>query len=452
MNLGRRTRFVLVAGLVTALSTMGAWSVIHEEPMIETGAMEKLLTQASVDGEEVAEWDLTVTRNERVESWIDFLQGRNRELTRLWLERSGKYAPMIQAELRSRGMPQDLLYLALIESGFSPRARSRAAAVGLWQFIDETARRYGLQVGPEVDERRDPIAATNAALDYLQDLYNRFGSWYLAAAAYNTGENRIDRILRERVGGRRGDDSLFWRIAPYLPQETRDYVPLMLAAGHIAKSPEDFGFEGLEYQEPLAFDAVWVPGETSLAGVARAVGVPAEEIEEMNAHLVRGRTPKGRGWSVRIPGGSTERFALHFPAIYQEERQQLARENARLAAAAAAKAKVATVKHRVRRGETLSHLAQRYGVTVGAIRAANDGIRPSSLRAGETLTVPTRKGGAEKSASASGSAVRYHRVKSGENLSTIAERYDVTVRQLQSWNGLGRRALIKAGQRLRVSG
>ncbi|MGH7551517.1 MAG: transglycosylase SLT domain-containing protein, partial [Longimicrobiales bacterium] len=387
MNLGRRTRFVLVAGLVTGLSTLGAWSVIHDEPMIETGAMETLLTEASVGGEVAAEWDLTVTRNERVENWIDFLQGRNRELTRLWLERSGKYAPMIQAELRSRGMPQDLLYLALIESGFSPRARSRASAVGLWQFIDETARRYGLQVGPEIDERRDPFAATNAALDYLQDLYNRFGSWYLAAAAYNTGENRVERILRERVGGRRGDDSLFWRIAPYLPQETRDYVPLMLAAGHIAKSPEDYGFDDLEYQEPLAFDAVWVPGETSLEGVARAVGVPAEQMTDMNPHLVRGRTPKGRGWSVRIPRGSTERFSMYVPAIYQEERQRLAREEA-LAEAAAAKEKVVAVKHRVRTGETLSQLAQRYGVTVAAIRAANNGIRPSSLRAGQTLAVP----------------------------------------------------------------
>src|SRR5690606_30020651 len=131
----------------------------------------------------------------------------------------------------------DLLYLALIESGLSPKAYSHAAASGLWQFISETGQRYGLEVSRDVDERRDPIQSTSAALDYLQDLYGRFGSWYLAAAAYNTGENRVERILRERAGGAKGDDALFWTIAPYLPRETRDYVPLMLAAAHIGKEP-----------------------------------------------------------------------------------------------------------------------------------------------------------------------------------------------------------------------
>src|SRR5690606_12775103 len=133
-------------------------------------------------------------------------------------------------------------------------------AAGLWQFISETGRRYGLEVSPYVDERRDPIAATDAALAYLSDLYERFGSWYLAAAAYNSGENRVERVLRQRAGGQKGDDALFWKIDAYLPRETRDYVPLMLAAGHIGKDPNQYGFFGLEHQAPLAYDEVEVPG------------------------------------------------------------------------------------------------------------------------------------------------------------------------------------------------
>lgn len=441
MELRRRVHALFVGFLLVGLSLFGAWSVHREEPMVP-GAMEAILSDAAHAGEVDVEWDLTVTRNERVEDWIGFLNGRNAERTRLWLERSGRYGPMIQSALRERGMPQDLLYLALIESGFSTTARSKAAAVGMWQFIEETGKRYGLTVNSEIDERRDPLKATHAALDYLQELYDRFGSWYLAAAAYNTGENRVDRILRERVGGARGHDSLFWKIAPYLPQETRDYVPLMLAAGHIAKQPAQFGFADLQYQEPLSFDAVWVPGQTSVAAIARAAGVPRDAVLDLNPQLLRDHTPSGRGWSVRVPRGTADRFTASFPAIYQQERQ-------RLAAAPRAETRGTGVRHTVRSGETLSHLAQRYGVSVAAIQAANGGIRPNRVRAGQTIVVPSGSR-TVKTASAT-TARRYHQVRSGENLTVIARRYDVSVRQLRGWNGLNERGLIRAGQRLRVS-
>jgi hypothetical protein len=160
-------------------------------------------------------------------------------------------------------MPEDLFYLAMIESGLSNRAVSHASAVGLWQFIAETGRRYGLEVSTYVDERRDPLKSTDAALDYLTDLHDRFGSWYLAAAGYNSGENRVERILRQRAGGQKGDDALYWRIASHLPRETRDYVPLMLAAGHIGKDPNAYGFYGIEHQAPLAFDRVEVGGASA---------------------------------------------------------------------------------------------------------------------------------------------------------------------------------------------
>jgi membrane-bound lytic murein transglycosylase D len=248
-------------------------------------------------------WDLHVTRNDRVEAWIGFLQGRNRDKTRLWLERSGRYAPMVRQALRERGMPEDLVYLAFIESGFSPHAYSRAKAAGIWQFIAETGRRYGLEVSSYVDERRDPLKATTAALNYLEELHHQFGNWYLAAAAYNSGENRVARILRERRENERGNEEMFWRIAPYLPQETRDYVPLMLAAGHIDKEPEKYGFVDLEYHLPLTFETVEVPGGTRLAAIARAIRVEIGDVEELNPHLVRKMTPTGRVTKVRIPFG-----------------------------------------------------------------------------------------------------------------------------------------------------
>jgi membrane-bound lytic murein transglycosylase D len=397
--------------------------------------MEALLTEATAATE--VSWDLPVTRNERVEDWIGFLKGRNAEKTQLWLERSGRYAPMIQAELRRRGMPEDLLYLALIESGFSPRAYSRAAASGIWQFIAETGQRYGLTVNGEVDERRDPIKSTSAALDYLQDLYDRFGSWYLAAAAYNTGENRVDRILRERAGGQRGADSLFWKIAPYLPRETRDYVPLMLAAGHIAKQPDRYGFEPIRYQDPLAFDVAWVPGATDLALIARAAEVTEADLRDLNPHLVRDRTPAGRGWAVRLPKDTRGTFAAQFPRLYQE---------IRFAQAAAAPA-VTGRTHKVRRGETLGHLARRYGVSVAALRSANGDIDPRRVRAGQSLRIPS--GAPERVASAASRDT--HTVRRGENLSVIATRYDVSVRELRNWNDMGSRSRIFVGQKLRVS-
>jgi membrane-bound lytic murein transglycosylase D len=160
-----------------------------------------------------------------------------------YMERMPKYESMISAKLAQRGMPQDLIYLAMIESGFNPTAKSPAAASGLWQFIGETGRRYGLKVTRKLDERNDPAKATDAALSYLADLYDRFGSWYLAAAAYNTGENRVGRIMREVTGSERGTDADYYRIANRLPQETRDYVPKLIAAARIAKEPAKYGFE-----------------------------------------------------------------------------------------------------------------------------------------------------------------------------------------------------------------
>jgi membrane-bound lytic murein transglycosylase D len=294
------------------------------EPQPEPRPLQVLPTEFTPEPElplpAIITWDLPVARNERVDHFIRFLTGRNREKTALWLERSGRYGPMTREKLRARGMPEDLTYLALIESGFSPAATSRAKAIGLWQFIEETGRRYGLKVTPYVDERRDPLKATDAALTYLQELYGRFGSWYLAAAAYNTGENRVERILREYAGSARGEEELYWQISPFLPRETRDYVPLMLAAGHIGKEPARYGFESLDYHPLLAFDTVQAPGGVSLELIAKAVGVAAAEIFDLNPHYVQKVTPPGSVADVRIPQGRSPMFEVNFPRVASTKR------------------------------------------------------------------------------------------------------------------------------------
>jgi len=286
-----------------------------EPPSIEIADVLKAVVTDPKPLPPVITWDLPVTRNERVDFWIRWLSGENRVRTALWLARSGRYGPLAREKLRARGMPEDLTYLVLIESGFSPTATSRAKAVGLWQFIAETGRRYGLKVTPYVDDRRDPVKSTDAALDYLQELYGRFGSWYLAAAAYNTGENRVDRLLRERAGNARGEEALYWVISPFLPKETRDYVPLMLAAGHIGKEPARYGFEDLEYHPPFTYDVVRAPGGTSLQVIADAIGAEATEIFDLNQHYVRKITPPGKPVDVRIPQGRSLAFESNFARV-----------------------------------------------------------------------------------------------------------------------------------------
>lgn len=189
-------------------------------------------------------WDLANLDHARVDSWVKTFSTNPKVKSRfaIWLERKPTYEPMISAKLTERDMPQDLIYLAMIESGFNPKAKSPAAAGGLWQFISETGKRYGLTVNKRVDERNVPAKATDAALSYLSDLHDRFGSWYLAAAAYNTGENRVGRIMRQVTGSEKGTDADYYRISSLLPKETQNYVPMMIAAARISKDPARYGF------------------------------------------------------------------------------------------------------------------------------------------------------------------------------------------------------------------
>jgi membrane-bound lytic murein transglycosylase D len=247
---------------------------------------------------------LPLEMNQQVERWMERYLTEQRPVFQQYLEREGLYADMIRESLRSRGMPEELVFLAAIESGFTPGATSRVAAMGMWQFMGPTAEAFGLRIDGYVDERRDPIRATEAALDYLQVLHDRFGSWYLAAAAYNAGPTRVAWALSRQGGDQTGDEELYWQIVDLLPRETRAYVPKMLAAILLARAAEDYGFE-VERAKPVRFDRVWVPGGTTLAAVAKAVDVPPARIRELNPHLLRGVTPPGEPFGIRVPPGKS---------------------------------------------------------------------------------------------------------------------------------------------------
>lgn len=247
---------------------------------------------------------LPMEMNQQVEEWMERYLTDQRPVFERYLEREGLYSDMIREGLRSRGMPEELVYLAAIESGFTPAATSRVAAMGMWQFMGPTAQAFGLRIDEYVDERRDPLRATEAALDYLQYLHDRFGSWYLAAAAYNAGPTRVARVLKSQAGDQTGAEELYWEILEHLPLETRVYVPKMLALVLLNQAAGEYGF-AVERSNPIEFDRVWVPGGTTLRTVAGAVDVPISEIRELNPHLLRGVTPPGEPFGIRVPPGRT---------------------------------------------------------------------------------------------------------------------------------------------------
>jgi membrane-bound lytic murein transglycosylase D len=273
-------------------------------------------------------------------------------------------------------MPQDLLYLAMIESGFQPRAYSPAAASGLWQFIGETGRRYGLTVDSHVDERNHPERATEAALDYLQDLHDRFDSWYLAAAAYNTGENRVGRIMREEFGSEKAfGEGTYYRIWSRLPKETRDYVPLMIAAARITKDPARYGFGHVQPESPLTYDEVVTDAGLTFQQIASAAGVEVEDVTLLNPYLKNGRTPANRRVALRLPEGTAESFEENWSRFVGRPSM-----TARMATA------TGTSGYRVRSGDNLGAIAQRHGMSVSQLRQLN-GLRNDRIYAGQSLKV-----------------------------------------------------------------
>lgn len=246
-------------------------------------------------------FDFPVTYNHAVKNWIKHFQTRGKRSFKTWLERSSRYAPYIQKELEKNDIPQDLLYVAMIESGFSPRAHSSANAVGIWQFIAPTARRYGLKVNWWVDERKNFTKATHAAIRYKKDLYKMFHSWHLVSASYNTGENRIARLIKKH-----GTNS-FWELAEKktLSNETINYVPKIIAATLIARSPALYGFKDLKYRVPYRFEETEVPGGTDLNNLAQYIGVKKKYLKDLNPDLIKGFIPREiNTHRIKVPVGS----------------------------------------------------------------------------------------------------------------------------------------------------
>ena len=246
-------------------------------------------------------FDFPVAYNHRVKSWIYYFQTRGRRTFHRWLERSSRYAPYIKDQLESHNLPKDLFYVAMIESGFVSRATSHAGAVGVWQFIAPTARRYGLKVNSWIDERRNFTKATRAAIRYKKDLYRMFGSWHLVSASYNTGENRVARLIKKHR------TNSFWELADLkvLPNETMDYVPKIIAATLIAKSPALYGFKDLNYKVPYKYEETDVPGGTNLTNLANYLGVKTRYLKELNPDLLLGFVPrKIKKHRIKIPVGS----------------------------------------------------------------------------------------------------------------------------------------------------
>ena len=305
---------------------------------------------------------------DHLDEWFDDWLGPYRAQLRLSLERMGRYGGMVDAALEERGMPRSLRYLPIAESYYNPRAHSRVGAAGMWQFMPGTARERGLTVTALVDERRDPVAATEAALDMLADLHRRFDSWFLALAAYNGGPNRVARLLRDHDSGPPGDSG-FLRIRDRLPRETRHFIPKFLAVAMIAETPDTFGIHDLAMESVLEYDEVTVPDATSLDVVARAAEVPEDVILAMNPHLPLRIVPADVEGVLRLPLGTVPLFERNYAAMPADQRMTI-------------------VEHTVSAGETLGHIALIYGVRVSELMATNPGLRPRYLRIGQKLVVP----------------------------------------------------------------
>jgi membrane-bound lytic murein transglycosylase D len=391
-------------------------------------------------------YDMPVVWNERVENAITYLQTIARKPFERYLSRSGKYIPLMEKIIKEGRLPHDIVYLPLIESGFNCKAYSWAHAVGPWQFISSTGRLYNLKRNAWYDERRDFVKSTYAACDFLKFLYDKFGDWLLALAAYNGGPGRVERAIQNQ------NTKDFWKLD--LRKQTEDYVPLYLAATIIAKDPQKYGFE-VEYEIPVEFDVINLEKTTDLKAIAQALNVSVDTIKELNPELLRGVTPPQiKGYELRIPKGGKDVFVLKQKEMPEQKGYFL---------------------HKVKKGETVSAIADKYGVSAFSIIEENNLSKRYRIYAGDYLKIPNYSGEsknetASESASAGKDSVALsdnditptvvasqldddtiYTVKKGDTLWDIAKKFKTTPQQIAEANGLNRKNYLETGQKLKIS-
>jgi len=402
--------------------------------------------------------------NRLVLQWIDYFQGVGRPHMERYLQRSTRYMPIMKKILKENGLPEDLIYIALIESGFSSTAHSYASAVGYWQFIKGTGRRYGLKVDSYNDERRDFVRSTQAAALYYKDLHQMFGNWYLAIASYNVGENRVINLVKKN----KTHD--FWKMAREnrLPDETINYVPKFLAARLIAKAPEKYGFTDLEYMPPLAFSEVEFSSGIDLRKLATGMNIEYDDLRDLNPTYKRGVAflPKGeQKLKLRVPPGmETQAVAAAPAAMAGSTNTYVADEDYGY--------------YRVRRGDTIGTISRRFNIRESELRELNDFKKGVVLIAGKRIRVPGEQingklvsskkkskalnrepSDTKQEAQAASRKVmkhelpkkkQFHVVKRGESLMGIAHRYKISLRALAQANRLSHKAKVTVGSSLEI--
>jgi len=393
--------------------------------------LRELVTQDLLD----TKFDIPVVLNDQVVQFLNFYQNRGRRIMEEGLRRSGKYLDIFHQTFEKEGIPLDLGYVAHVESLFNPRARSRARAIGLWQFMKGTGQLYGLRQDWWVDERSDILKSTQAAARYMKCLYASFKDWHLVLAAYNVGPGRIENIVR-----RRGQMD-YWTMAErkLLPRETINHVPSILAALIIFKNPERYGFDVVP-DLPLEFDRVPMEFQVDLKVVAETTGTTVEQLRELNPELKWGVTPSNpNGYVLKVPVGKGESVQTRLAALPENERLQFEH-------------------HRVKKGETLAVIARKFRTSAEAIAQMNHLKSLNRLRVNQDLIIPgagwrgeVRQAAArERQGQPTVRAASRHIVRKGESLSTIAQRYGVSVQDLLRWNNLRRGQVIYPGQALKL--
>ena len=375
-------------------------------------------------------YQIPMVLNESVENHLEYFKTRGRDVFQKWLDRSARYIPVMKDIFHEKNLPEDLVYVAMIESGFNPYAVSWARAVGPWQFMPQTAKLYGLKIDWWVDERKDPIKSTQAAAEHLKDLHNLFGSWPLAMASYNAGAGKVQRaVLRTR-----SED--FWdlKASRYIRRETKNYVPKYMAATIIAKNPEAYGFTVQPY-DLFVFDEVVLNESIDLRLAASCAGTTYEVIKELNPELKRWVTPPDTtNYVLRVPKGTGAQFTASFASVPADQ-------------------KIHWVRHLVAKGETLAGIATQYNTSSESIRDVNN-LKKNRINPGKHLLIPVDSNAKQQDMSylspdQTGKKQQIlYRVRRGDNLTRIASKHDVTVADIRQWND-GIRT-VRAGQKIKL--